>query len=135
MQIEISTIRPPNIDQLLYLFRQTGWLDKTDKARIKSMVENSTIVATAWDNHSMVGFARCMTDFVFNGQINNVVVDEEYRGCSIGKRLVRKILNSGEKVTYILRPDPENIRFYEKLGFENSNSVIYKRKKEIYETN
>ncbi|MBU1343249.1 MAG: hypothetical protein KKE44_01535 [Proteobacteria bacterium] len=64
MQIEKSTIRPPNIDQLLYLFRQTGWLDKTDKARINSMVENSTIVATAWDNHSMVGFARCMTDLV-----------------------------------------------------------------------
>ena len=93
------------------------------------MVDNSTILATAWNNHRMVGFARCMTDFVFNCQINNVVVDEEYRGCGIGKRLVRKILNSGEKVTYILRPDPENIRFYEKLGFENSNSVIYKRKK------
>jgi len=53
----------------------------------------------------------------------------------IGKRLVRKILISGEKATYILRPDPENIRFYEKLGFENSNSVPYKRKREIYETN
>ena len=60
-------------------------------------IEKSTIVATAWDNHRMVGFARCMMDFVFNDQINNVVVDEEYKNCGIGKRLVRKILISGEK--------------------------------------
>jgi hypothetical protein len=50
----------------------------------------------AWDNPRIVGFARCMTDFVFNDQINTVIVDEEY---------------------------------------ENSNSVTYKRKKEIHETN
>ncbi len=69
------------------------------------MVDNSTIVATAWDIHRMAGFARCMTDFVFNGQINTVVVDEEYRGYGIGRRLVRKILICGEKTIYILMPD------------------------------
>ncbi len=49
-----------------------------EKARIQSTVDNSTTVATAWVNHRMVGFARFMADFVFNDQINNVVVDEEY---------------------------------------------------------
>ena len=129
MKIEISTNRPPNIDQLIHLFRQAGWLDKTDETRIKSMIENSTIVVTAWDDQRMVGFARCQTDFVFNGQINNVVVDKEYKYHGIGSRLVEKILSSSEKVSYILRPDPDNIGFYEKLGFKDSNSVIFKRKK------
>ena len=129
MEIEISTNRDPNIDQLIHLFRQAGWLDKTDETRIKSMIENSTIVVTAWDDQRMVGFARSLTDFVFNGQINNVVVDEEYKYHGIGKRLVEKILSSSEKVSYILRPDPDNIGFYEKLGFKDSNSVIFKRKK------
>jgi predicted GNAT family acetyltransferase len=43
------------------------------------MVENSQIVVTAWDEETMVGFARCTTNYVFNGQIKNVVVDSKYR--------------------------------------------------------
>ena len=99
-----------------------------DKERFNSMIENSTIVVTAWDKNKLIGFARCLTDFVFNGQINNVVIDKEYKGMGIGKQLVEKILSSSKKVAYILRPDPDNIDFYKKLGFEDSKSVIYKRK-------
>lgn len=128
MRIEISTARHPDNNQLIHLFRQAGWYDKIDKERIDSMIGNSTIVVTAWDKNKLIGFARCLTDFVFNGQINNVVVDKEYKGMGIGKQLVEKILSSSKKVTYILRPDPDNIDFYKKLGFEDSKSVIYKRK-------
>jgi len=128
MRIEISTARHPDNNQLIHLFRQAGWYDKIDKERIDSMIGNSTIVVTAWDKNKLIGFARCLTDFVFNGQINNVVVDKEYKGMGIGKQLVEKILSSSKKVTYILRPDPDNIDFYKKLGFEDSKSVIYTRK-------
>jgi hypothetical protein len=48
----------------------------------------------------------------------------------LGKQLIDKILESSEKVTYILRADPENIDFYKRLGFEESHlALIYKRKK------
>ena len=127
MRIEISTTRPPTINKLIHLFQQAGWYDKIDKERINSMIENSTIVVIAWEKDKLIGFARCLTDFVFNGQINNVV-DKEYKGMGIGKQLVEKILSSSKKVTYILRPAPDNIGFYKKLGFEDSKSVIYKRK-------
>jgi ribosomal protein S18 acetylase RimI-like enzyme len=129
MGIEISTDRRPDIAQLIHLFRRAGWLDKTEEARMHTMVENSTIVVTAWDKSRMVGFARCMTDYAFNGQINNVVVDEDYRGCGIGRQLVERILRSSDKVTYILRADPENIGFFKKLGFEDASlAVVYRRK-------
>jgi len=129
MEIEVSIHRPPDIDQLIRLFRQVGWLDKTDDARVMSMIENSTIIVTAWDKEIMVGFARCMTDYAFNGQINNVVVDEKYRGRGIGRRLIGEILSSSEQVTYVLRADPDNIGFYKKLGFEYSEfTVVYRRR-------
>ncbi|MCB2308411.1 GNAT family N-acetyltransferase [Clostridium estertheticum] len=63
------------------------------------MVENSQIVVTAWDEGRMVGFARCTTDYVFNGQINNVVVDSKYRKKGIGKNLINIIFNSSKQVT------------------------------------
>ncbi len=94
------------------------------------MVENSQIVVTDWDEKIMVGFARCTTDYVFNGQVNNVVVDVNYRGRGIGKALVNSILESNKQVTFILRGDIENEGFYKALGFEDSPlSLVYKRKK------
>jgi ribosomal protein S18 acetylase RimI-like enzyme len=129
MEIEISINRSPDLEKLIHLFQQAGWHDKINKARIKSMIEHSNIIVTAWDNKEMVGFARCTTDYTFNGQINNVVVDENYRNQGIGKKLINRILESSDKVTYILRADPGSIDFYKKLGFiESDLAIIYKRK-------
>jgi ribosomal protein S18 acetylase RimI-like enzyme len=116
--------------RLIELFNEVGLQDKTnDIERLKQMVENSQIVVTAWDNDRMIGFARCTTDHVFNGQINNVVVDSKYRNQGIGKGLVSRILSLNERVTYMLRNDPENEAFYRSLGFENADrAMVYRRK-------
>lgn len=126
-----SSDKKVDLNRLIYLFNEVGWNDKIkDKSRLQEMINNSQIVVTAWDEDLMVGFARCTTDYVFNGQINNVVVDFKYRGRGIGKELIKRILNSSDKVTYILRGDPENREFYKRLGFEDSNlTFIYRRKK------
>ena len=55
---------------------------------------------TAWDKDKLIGFARFLTDFVFNGQINNVVVDKEYKGMGIGKHLINFIKKYGGKSEY-----------------------------------
>jgi ribosomal protein S18 acetylase RimI-like enzyme len=117
-------------DKLQTLFNQLGWIDKTnDINRLKAMVENSQIVVTAWDEKIMIGFARCTTDYVFNGQINNVVVDSGYRRKGIGKILINKILDSSKQVTYMLRGSIRNEEFYRSLGFEDGPiSLVYKRK-------
>jgi len=127
--IEYNLGKKVNVERLVQLFTQAGWLDKTsDIDRLQLMVENSQIVVTAWDEEKMIGFARCVTDYVFNGQINNVIVDQEYRGRGIGKGLISNILNSSKKVTYILRGDPENIEFYKQMGFEDVGlSLVYNR--------
>ncbi|MGH4123825.1 MAG: GNAT family N-acetyltransferase [Clostridium sp.] len=118
-------------DKLQILFNQVGWIDKTnDINRLKAMVENSQIVVTAWDEEIMIGFARCTTDYVFNGQINNVVVNSEYRRKGIGKILINKILDSSKQVTYMLRGSNRNEEFYRSLGFEDGPiSLVYKRKR------
>ena len=87
--IEYNLEKKVNYESLVKLFNQAGWSDKTsDLDRLKLMVENSQIVVTAWDEDNMIGFARCVTDYVFNGQINNVIIDQEYRGRGIGKELI-----------------------------------------------
>jgi len=127
--IEYSLKKTVNYDGLVKLFNQAGWSDKTsDLDRLQLMVENSQIVVTAWDEEKMIGFARCVTDYVYNGQINNVIVDQEYRGRGIGKGLVSIILADSKKVTYILRGDPDNIDFYKQIGFKDTIlSLVYNR--------
>lgn len=118
-------------NRLVELFNEAGWSDKTkDVVRLEEMVKNSQIVITAWDeDNNMIGFARSTTDNVFNGQINNVVVDSRYRNIGIGKTLVTKILESNKSVTYILRGDIENEDFYKSLGFEVAErTFVYKRR-------
>ncbi|MTI66654.1 MAG: GNAT family N-acetyltransferase [Firmicutes bacterium] len=120
-----------NYRDLINLFNQAGWEDKIeDINRLKDMVKYSQVVITAWDKERMVGFARCNTDYVFNGQINNVVVDKEYRRMGIGKKLINKIIQSNNKVTYILRGDNNNKDFYNNLGFK-LNKLTYVFKREI----
>lgn len=128
--IKYNTDKKVDYAGLKTLFEQVGWNDKTgDINRLRAMVENSQIVVTAWDEEVMIGFARCTTDYVFNGQINNVVVDLKYRGKGIGKTLINRILESSKEVTYILRGDIENEGFYRRLGFEDGPiSLIYRRK-------
>ncbi len=124
------TDKKVDYDKLKTLFNEVGWNDKTDDInRLKAMVENSQIVVTAWDEKTMVGFARCTTDYVFNGQINNVVVDSKYRRKGIGRVLINTILDSSKQVTYMLRGSIRNEKFYRSLGFEDGPiSLIYRRK-------
>lgn len=127
--IKYSLEKKVDCVRLVDLFKQVDWSNKTsDLERLKLMIENSQIVVTAWDHEKMVGFARCITDYVFNAQINNVVVDQEYRGRGIGKELISRILQSSNKVTYILRGDPENIGFYKQIGFKDTDlSLVFNR--------
>lgn len=128
--IMYNTDKKVDYDKLKTLFNEVGWNDKTDDInRLKAMVENSQIVVTAWDEETMIGFARCTTDYVFNGQINNVVVDSKYRRKGIGKVLINTILDSSKQVTYMLRGSIRNEKFYRSLGFEDGPiSLIYRRK-------
>ncbi len=116
--------------RLIEMFTEAGWEDKTqDFLRLCKMVENSQCVLTAWDFDYMVGFARLTSDEAYNAQINNVVVDKEYRGQGIGKELVTRILEHNPQVTTILRADAENEDFYRSLGFEPAEGAyIYRRK-------
>ncbi len=117
--------------RLIELFTEAGWEDKTkDYKRLTNMVENSDLVVTAWDFDYMVGFARLTCDEAFNGQINNVVVDPEYRGQGIGKAMVEQILLHNPQITYLLRADEENEDFYKSLGFVPAERAMVFHRKE-----
>lgn len=60
------------------------------------------------------------------GQIENLVVDKEYRNRDIGSTLVKCVLDIAYKCCYkvILNCSDENVKFYEKCGFYKHENTM-----------
>lgn len=64
------------------------------------------------------------------GQIEDVIVDEEYRGKGLGKKIVEFLIEYGKKkgcYKVVLNCNSENIPFYEKCGMIQSGIQFVKR--------
>ena len=82
------------------------------------------------DKNKLIGFARAITDYTTNYYLCDVIVDEEYRGEGIGKKIVETLINDEELIhlrALLITKDAK--KFYEKFGFYNKEDVMQKDKK------
>lgn len=102
-----------------------------DKTRIAQMFANSNLVLSAWDDKTLVGVCRCLTDFNYACYLSDLAVDKQYQSMGVGKRLVKEIQDIiGERVALILLSAPIAMDYYPKIGFETiQNGFIIKRKR------
>lgn len=113
-------IAPADVQALL---RQTTWGANRDEAGIAQMMSASICIG-AWDGDRLVGFARVLTDGVYRALLDDVVVDEAYRGGGIGAELVRHLLDHIAGVQFVVLATRADRRaFYRRLGFVDSTSV------------
>ncbi|HIE28049.1 TPA: N-acetyltransferase [Candidatus Poribacteria bacterium] len=118
MNINYSFERPLAPQDVRRLLKQTGWAGKRDISGIETMLENSFLTIGAWDDERLIGFARVLSDGVYRALIDDLVVDESYRGKGIGTEIMKHLLARLEQVEEIfLRTGKEMILFYERLGF------------------
>ena len=109
------------VQQLLKLLNDnSSWASNRSQKDIKSMLEKSTVVVSAWNYNQMIGFGRATTDGIYRAVLWDVVVDKQYRNKGIGKSIVQKILDNPkvskvEKV-YIMTTNCKT--FYSNLGFK-----------------
>ena len=57
------------------------------------------------------------------GLIEDVAVNEDYRGLGIGKKLVKELINIGNEKNcdkIVLSSSEKNSKFYEKIGFQKN---------------
>ena len=79
----------PTPDQIIKLYDQSGLPRPTaDKDRIKIMFENSNLIVTAWDNSTLVGVSRSITDWAWSCYLADLAVDPNYKKSGIGKKLI-----------------------------------------------
>lgn len=92
-----------------------------DRVCMDGMLSNSNLTVTAWDDETLVGMARSMTDFHYACYLSDLAVHKKYQRKGIGKRL--QVLTQeqlGPKCKLILIAAPDANTYYEHIGFTNN---------------
>ena len=117
-----------NVDyqQLQMLFNKAAfWARERTIEDLQTAVINSNPVVTVWDGKNMIGFCRGTSDGVYRGTIWDVVIDKEYQGLGLGRKLVETALShpSMSQVERVYLMTTYQQKFYEKIGFQENQSA------------
>lgn len=115
-----------NLDKLQELLKTSAfWAKERTIAGLAIALSNSKPVVTAWDSDRLIGHARATSDGIYRATIWDVVIDPEYRGAGLGKKLVKTVLDhpniSNVERIYLMTTHQQ--KFYEQIGFEQNHST------------
>lgn len=139
---EIEEFSPQIYSEITSLLRQlTSEAINFSIDNFKTILKNdNTFLLGAFDENKLVGI---LTLIIYqiptgkNGRIEDVVVDESYRGKKIGEQLSLMAINKGKELNLdkmFLTSNPKRIaanKLYQKIGFllGKTNSYFYNYKK------
>lgn len=112
--------------QLCQLFRKAAFWAKDRQAKdMERAIAHSRPIVTARDADQLIGFARATSDGVFRATIWDVMIDPDYQGAGLGRKLVETLIahphmNRVERI-YLMTTHQQ--RFYERIGFERNNTT------------
>jgi ribosomal protein S18 acetylase RimI-like enzyme len=127
--------RQEDIDfqQLQALFnRGAFWAQNRCLEDLQIAIANSEPVISAWDDNSLIGFARATSDGIYRATIWDVVIDPDYQRMGLGRKLVETVLAHPrmQRVERIYLTTTHQQSFYERIGFQvntSSTMVLYNR--------
>jgi N-acetylglutamate synthase-like GNAT family acetyltransferase len=103
------------------------WASDRTLEDLQTAVEHSDPIVTAWDGTTLIGFARATSDGVYRATIWDVVVDPNYQGAGIGRKLVQTLITHPRvsRVERIYLMTTNQQAFYERIGFtENQTTTM-----------
>lgn len=122
-----------DILQLQRLFAKTAfWARERKVEDLEIAIANSNPVVTVWDKKRLIGFARATSDGVYRAAIWDVVIDPDYQGVGLGRKLVQTVLSHPlvNKVERVYLTTTHQQSFYERIGFkqnETTTMVLYNK--------
>lgn len=116
---------------VIRLYNDAGWWEDRLEEDIEAMLNlNKELSVGAWENDTLIGFARAVSDGKFRAYIEDVVIHSSYRKEGIGEKLVSKLLVELSHIDIIsLFCEEHLIPFYEKNNFKYSKSQFVMHRK------
>lgn len=124
MEITYQSEKIPAPGQVIELYDNAGLPRPTnDILRIKKMIENSSLIITAWDGDLLVGVSRSITDWVWCCYLADLAIRNEYKKLGIGKKLIELTKEKvGKQSMILLLSVPTAMEYYPKVGFTKQES-------------
>jgi len=121
----------PETAELRLLFQQTGWAAQRSLSQVETLLSNSDLVLTARDGGRLIGFYRAITDFTCRAFLEDMVVDEDYRGLGICSELCDRMLDRLKHVDiiYHFSDVPFVLEMYRRRGFHDVTHLIAQEKR------
>ena len=118
----INALAPDDLSALRKLYIESGWITPDDPANfLPEVLERSAVAVGAFNDGSLIGFGRALSDNCSDAYIQDVVVDPKFRGQGIGSRIIRFLEAELRRrgVDWIaLVGEPGTEKFYSGLGLK-----------------
>jgi predicted N-acetyltransferase YhbS len=125
MTIDYKINEPLTVDQFAELLKNSSLGERRpveDRECLEGMITNSNLTVSAWDQGTLVGIARCMTDFHFACYLSDLAVRKTYQKAGIGKQLQSLVQEQlGPKCNLILIAAPAANSYYSHLGYTHND--------------
>ncbi|MDA2338618.1 GNAT family N-acetyltransferase [Bacillus cereus] len=119
--IRYTSEHPTDFNGLLFLYESLGWNSlKLTVNELERMCKQSWYAIYVFDDKSLVGMGRVISDGVITGIICGVGVLPKYQSSGIGKEIVKRLIQHCEqnKVIPQLMCVEKLQSYYECIGFE-----------------
>jgi GNAT superfamily N-acetyltransferase len=123
MDIRIDS--PLSVDQYIELLNASTLGERRpvhDREAIRLMLQHANLLATAWDGDTLLGAARCFTDFAFVTYCSDLCVRASHQRLGIGKQLLHKVLEVAP-CRIVLLAAPKAVDYYPRIGFTQHPSA------------
>ncbi len=96
-------------------------------ARIGEMIAGANFIVTAREDGTILGLARCITDFSWIAYCAELAVKESAQGRGIGAGIMARCKDLlGPRLGLVLISEPAAVGFYERIGFERQDSAFFR---------
>lgn len=124
MQVDFEMLSDANLDEVLKI-ETASFSMPWSREDFKHLIEDDKSIYLVILADGIVAGCAGYTFNGFDGYVNNVVIDEKYRGLGLGKKLMQEVISEGHKAgvtEFTLEVRVSNktaISLYEALGFTN----------------
>jgi predicted N-acetyltransferase YhbS len=115
------------LDDVVELYRASTLGERRpidDDRIVADMLRHANLVVTAWDDRTMVGIARTLTDFSYVGYLADLAVRVSHQNRGIGTELIQRTRDlMGSRSMLVLLAAPKAAEYYPKVGFTKHESA------------
>ena len=119
------------LSEAVRLLKMTYWASHRSAETIEKSMRNSSCYGIWSDEEQkLIGFARVISDYATAWYLCDVIIDEQYRGQGLGKKLVSHIASLPEYAGlrgFLFTRDTHGL--YARFGYEVNNRAMSKQAK------